>query len=496
MKYLVGENLFALNSGTEFSQMQRLKAFKKAGIPAKIVLRNYNRILGQVLEDNGLDQDDVVNMYDFFQGTTNVPRKKQNLRLVKSIPLTDYHITGIDNNHSVIQDGGKTIANIHVMPRTVGLIGDIQYLDDLGHKAVGEFWDWRGFKSMVEEYHPEGTVATQRYLKQDGTTAIEVTHMYINHKVLPSMYKLYNYYGHNYVFDTENQFFTFFLNELNTEEPGTWISDRRSTDDSVLHIVDPKETMAVVHSTTFNDFKHPTAGILPAYQKALNQGDRHFDQVVFPTNDQIKDVAQVVSPHDNFVQAPDCDVEQVGAARVLGKNIKIIYRGMLGTNKKIGDLVKAFHDVRKQFPDAKLAIQGYFTDKKDEDAMKELIKQFHMEDDVKLLGYSPDDKIYDDATIYINASDNEAFGISMLESMGHGVPVVTYDIPYTAGNLVQDGVNGLLVKNKTPSQLAKAVEELIADHGMYQKLSQGALHTAQQFSPDHLVSGWQKIMKK
>jgi hypothetical protein len=87
------------------------------------------------------------------------------------------------------------------MPATVGLVGDIQYLDDLGHEAVGEFWDWRGFKSMVEHYHPDGSVATQRYLRQDGSNGrIEVVHMHINHQLQPTMWKLCNYHGYDYVF--------------------------------------------------------------------------------------------------------------------------------------------------------------------------------------------------------------------------------------------------------------------------------------------------------
>jgi hypothetical protein len=38
-------------------------------------------------------------------------------------------------------------------------------------------------------------------------------------------------------FDTENQLFSFFLNELNAKGRGTFISDRRSVDGSVLSIV-------------------------------------------------------------------------------------------------------------------------------------------------------------------------------------------------------------------------------------------------------------------
>lgn len=494
MNYLVGENIFSLNSGTEFSQMQRFKAFKAAGIPTKIVVRNYNRLLGQALEANHIDPHDVINMYDFFQGTTDVPRKKQNLRLLNSIPLTDYHITGIDNNHSLIQDEGKTIATIHVMPMTVGLIGDIQYLDELGHKAVGEFWDWRGFKSMVENYHPDGSIATQRYLRQDGSTAIEVTHMYINHQVRPTMWKLCNYYGHDYVFDTENQFFSFFLNELNAQERGTFISDRRSVDGSVLNVVNPVQTVAAIHSLTFNDFKHPKAGILPAYRMTLNQEKQKFDKVVFPTNDQIKDVAAVVDDSSNFVQAADCAAAKVEKGRQLNEEPRIVFRGMLGSNRHLDDLINAFHHVYKRFPKAKLLIQGYFTDQKYKKELQDQVKKLRLKDNVEFLNYAVDDKVYDDATIFLSASDNEAFGITMLESMAHGVPVVAYDVPYSSGNLVKDGVNGRLVKNRNPNQLAKQVVNVLNDQELYQKLSAGAVATAKEFSPDHLVQQWQQVL--
>lgn len=77
MIYLIGENVFSLNSGTEFSQFQRLHALKRAGHEVKIVTRNYNRFLSQNLKQHGLDQQDSINMYDFFQKTLNQPRKSR-----------------------------------------------------------------------------------------------------------------------------------------------------------------------------------------------------------------------------------------------------------------------------------------------------------------------------------------------------------------------------------------------------------------------------------
>lgn len=494
MKYLVGENIFNFNSGTEFSEIQRLKALQKAGVKAQIVTRNYNRLLGQSMEAHGLKQGDVINMYDFFQGTTDFKRKEVSLRLLESTPREDYHIVGIDNNSSDLRYQGKTIAHIHVMPATVGLVGDIEYLDDVGHKAMTEYWDWRGFKSMVETYHPDGTVATQRYLRLDGTTAVEVVHMYINHQVQPSMWRLYNYYGHNYTFDTENQLFTLFLNELNQKEQSTFISDRRSLDQCILSIANPKQTVAALHSLTFNNFKNPKAGILPACQLPLNQGSKKFDKVVFPTEDQVKDVSKVVADHDNFVAAADSAIaEPDEKPRELGKKPKLVYRGMLSTNKNILGLVNAFKDVHKKIPDATLSMQGYFTDPKYQQAVNDQISKLGLKDSVKIVPYSPDDKLYDGATLFINASDNEAFGMNMLESMGHGVPVVTYAVPYVTNNLVRDDVNGCVVKNRSPNNLASQAVSVIANQTKYHDLSAGALKTAKHFSQSHLASEWQVV---
>ncbi|WP_265483247.1 hypothetical protein [Lactobacillus sp. PV037] len=51
MKYLVGENVFTFNSGTEFSQFQRLEAFKNNNEDAVLLLRNYNRMLSNELKN-------------------------------------------------------------------------------------------------------------------------------------------------------------------------------------------------------------------------------------------------------------------------------------------------------------------------------------------------------------------------------------------------------------------------------------------------------------
>ena len=85
--------------------------FNAQGQPALYVTRNYNRFLARDAASIGLNQDEVLNMYDYFQGTTTVERKEQPLRLLDQIPLDEYHIEGLGPNYSTINHAGRGIGS-------------------------------------------------------------------------------------------------------------------------------------------------------------------------------------------------------------------------------------------------------------------------------------------------------------------------------------------------------------------------------------------------
>lgn len=486
MIYLVGENVFSLNSGTEFSQFQRLHALQTAGYGVKLVTRNYNRLLSQNLTVHGLNQADSVNMYDFFQGALDYPRRKQHLRYLKSIPLQDYHIVGIDNNSSEIRYQGKTLARIYVMPATVGLVGDVEYLDDLGHPAVREYWDWRGFKSMVETYHPDGTIASQRFLDPTGREVLEITHMHIGKQVQPTMWKLIGYKGHDRIFDSESALFTFFLNELNRQGPATFVSDRRSLDANVLAVNQPAQTIAVIHSRAAN-----AQGVFTDYQTALTGNQTgNFDKVVLPTIGEARDLRKFVSHKERLSTVLDCYYPVQGGSRQLGAKPRLVYRGMLTPVKRILDLIYAFLLVKKQVPQAYLVLQGYFTGDYRHQVV-DLINQLGLSDSVDLLTYDVSPGIYKAADLFINASESEGLGMNMVESMSHGVPVISYDVPYV--NELLPGHN--LVQDNKPEALAKRIVAILNDPQSYQKLSQEAQQVASQYNENDFINQWKELLE-
>lgn len=81
---------------------------------------------------------------------------------------------------------------------------------------------------------------------------------------------------------------------------------------------------------------------------------------------------------------------------------------------------------------------------------------------VEVLGYVPDKefkKIFEGAYGFLNAAQDEEFGIAPVEAMGYGIPVIAF----ASGGLLESvihGENGYHYKGLTPESLYEQVQEL------------------------------------
>lgn len=111
----------------------------------------------------------------------------------------------------------------------------------------------------------------------------------------------------------------------------------------------------------------------------------------------------------------------------------ILYVGDVNPNKNLLILIKAFSLVVKNHPDTHLVLVGRALSKKlipEVKEIKEQIKKFNLEDKVHLISNVPLDPvkdlsaIYTAATLYIQPSLYEGFGLPILEAFACKTPVV------------------------------------------------------------------------
>jgi D-inositol-3-phosphate glycosyltransferase len=88
--------------------------------------------------------------------------------------------------------------------------------------------------------------------------------------------------------------------------------------------------------------------------------------------------------------------------------------------------------------------------------------------------------------VVVNASPNEPFGRTIIEALASGTPVVAVR---TGGavDIVDDNVNGLLVRPSDPQDLASALRLIIQDEATRRRLTSEGLVRAERFRLRHIA---------
>lgn len=108
---------------------------------------------------------------------------------------------------------------------------------------------------------------------------------------------------------------------------------------------------------------------------------------------------------------------------------------------------------------------------------------------VRFLGYRSDVReILFAADVAVLPSRAEGFSVAALEILGTGLPLVATRVGGNA-QLIEDGVNGLLVPSEDPARLAEALERLCVDRSFRERLAAVAHSSVRPF--DLRVFGWE-----
>jgi glycosyltransferase involved in cell wall biosynthesis len=157
-------------------------------------------------------------------------------------------------------------------------------------------------------------------------------------------------------------------------------------------------------------------------------------------------------------------IEPDGAARpYAGDGPRVLCVGRLIPIKGHIVLLRAFAEARGELPELRLDVAGRGPL---EPALRALAKELGVDDAVRFLGHvTPVQRAIEDSAIVVVPSMGEGFGMVALEAMERGRPVIAAEIG-GLGELVEDGVTGVLVPPGEPEPLARALVRLGGDPRM------------------------------
>jgi glycosyltransferase involved in cell wall biosynthesis len=183
--------------------------------------------------------------------------------------------------------------------------------------------------------------------------------------------------------------------------------------------------------------------------------------------------------------ATDADRELI-AQRYLVNYPFILYAGAIRPHKNVVRIIEAFSALKselqkeQQFPDLKLIIIG--DDLSSHPRLRRTVVRSGVQNDVRFLGFVPIEVLrifYDVAKVFVFPSLYEGFGLPPLEAMAHGTPVVTSNtssLPEVAGNAA------LLVNPENVFEIRRALQRVLLDPALRERMKQRGYEQAQRFS--------------
>ncbi len=139
--------------------------------------------------------------------------------------------------------------------------------------------------------------------------------------------------------------------------------------------------------------------------------------------------------------------------------------------KRATDIIEIFSLVQKKIP-SKLLLVG---DGPDYSKCETLARSLNISDKVIFLGKQNSvSELLAISDLFLLTSSTESFGLSALEAMACGVPVVCTNIGGLP-EVVKHKINGLLVNVGDILQFSSAVEEILTNTNLYKTMSQNSL---------------------
>lgn len=241
----------------------------------------------------------------------------------------------------------------------------------------------------------------------------------------------------------------------------------------------------IVHKCYRNSRMQSSVHALAQYWYGFQKYDQYIDAYFVLTQFQKNKLLSFGMPEEKLILKPNF------IASVHQSNIDIMQRdqylfiGRIESAKGIDLLL----DVWKNLPNKlKLTIIGDGAD------LKKLRHQYN-QDNIIFKGKCDSDTVRAELNksryLLHTSLWYETFGLTILEAMQHGVPVIGFDIG-TRGEFIKDGINGFLVSR---DNIAFVIRQS-ANISSYANMSQKAKETAQEYAQEKLGALQLKMYQK
>ncbi|MFW3612295.1 glycosyltransferase [Staphylococcus caprae] len=466
MIYTVTSTLPPVHGGRTKALLKRIKFLdEEMNIYNKVLTTNYNANYNEVYEKFSNNQiitknTQFENIYDWLSGfkLLSIPKtkfKKKTIyheanKEIEGLKYKEFEEGNVlryydgdtyvlyrkfyeDSNVLKFEDIMSPISKKKIERREYNIYGRL-------HRKL--YFSRKTHHKILEEYFDtEGNIYCKKFYNAQVKNQIDFIQIFKDNTYLKA-------------FKTNKDLFEFYL-ENRLKDKDVVFCDARLLDKPLLNQRNQTKNILVFHNSHLEE-----EDIQTSYQFALNHPHK-VAQYILLTQKQKEDIQRSCDIDDSKITVLPHSIEPYPKLENVETLNRFVFIGRLGLQKQVDHLIKAYNQFLSYGHDTELAIYGA-DEANQKQLILDLIDQYGIKDKVKLYDFTNNPlEEFRKSKASLLTSKFEGFGLTVMESIEVGCPVISYDVRYGPSEIIQHGANGYLVEKDSIQEFAKYMDKII-----------------------------------
>ena len=443
------------SSGVEYAQVYRARMFRNIGVDAKFVFTDMfpRDNIQHMAENIGFLDSEIIWLYTFFTDTRIAPVSYTLTDLEKTFATKEFTKSRDGKVVKYIFQGNGNFYTCYMVDETSDFVHRVEIVSNGSLIRKDYFTYCRIYSEYYAPLNKKAHMYQRRFFNEDGSVAYEEINddgnvMYqFPDKLLCSKEELVGY----------------MVSKLNLTKDDVVIIDRTTgIGQAIIQNAGPARIGSIIHADHFSEGGSDEEYILwnNYYEYAFSQRE-YISFYVSATYAQKQLVCEQFEKYcgftPNVVTIPVGSLSELKYPEGERKKYSLITASRLATEKHVDWIVEAVAKAKKHIPELTLDVYGKGPE---EEKIKAVIEKYNCQDSIKLRGQQNLEEVYKNYEAYISGSTSEGFGLTLMEAVGAGLPIIGFDVRYGNQNFIDHEENGYKIPIHDRMESSERIEKL------------------------------------
>ncbi len=484
------------SSGVEYAQAYRAKILREIGQEAKFVFTDMfpKDNIQHMTENIGFLDSEIIWLYTFFTDCKISPVTFTLRQLEKTFGKRRFVRTKKGDTAKYTFPGINAYYMVYLVNKKESRVHRVEIISN-GCLIRKDYYTYCRIYS--EYYGPvdhQAHLYQRRFFNENGTVAYE--------EITDDNVVTYRFPDR--LICSKEELVGYMVSRLNLTRKDVVIIDRTTgIGQAIMQNASPARIGIVVHADHFSEGSTDAQHILwnNYYEYAFSRyREVKFYVVSTEAQNQLlkKQFKQYMNVRPKIVTIPVGSLESIKKPEKKRIKYSLITASRLADEKHVDWLIEAVVKARKNLPELSLDIYGKG---KEEINLKKLIEKLQCGDYVHLCGQQNLNLVYRNYEAYLSGSTSEGFGLTLMEAVGSGLPIIGFDVRYGNSTFIDDGKNGYLIKvhdkmekKERIQKLAECIIRLFTEADL-DAFHRHSYEKAKGYLTEEVKKAWQSVLK-